>query len=36
MSAKTKDKTLKILEGRRAQDGKEQKEHVVYLKWIFL
>ena len=29
MSAKTKDKVLKILEGRNAQDGKEQKKHTV-------
>ena len=35
VSAKTKDKTLKILEGRNAQDGKEQKKHMVYLEMKF-
>ena len=30
-SAKTKDKILKILQGRNAQDGKEQKKKMVYL-----
>ena len=36
MSAKTKDKMLKILEGGNAQDGKEQKKHMVYLEWNFI
>ena len=36
MSAKTKDKMLKIFEGRNAQDGKERKKHMVYLEWNFI
>ena len=33
MSAKTKEKMLKILQGRNAQDGKEQKKQMVRLEW---
>ena len=36
MSAKTKEKLLKILQGRNAQDGKEQKKQVVSLEWNFI